>query len=100
MSTCKHDHSAPDATLRNLHDSQAGPERHKCCECAFDAGHQRGIKGTAISGGAVECVHSGLSAPKEVIDGLPASQAGPGRHKCAVCAYDAGFQLGKAMSPS
>jgi hypothetical protein len=40
----------------------------------------------------------GKRAPKDVIDALPESQAGKGRHKCAVCAYHAGFELARAQA--
>ncbi len=39
------------------------------------------------------CKHD-RSAPKEVVRNLPLSQAGEGRHKCAVCAYAVGYQQG------
>jgi hypothetical protein len=39
------------------------------------------------------CKHQ-RQAPREVLDRLPDSQAGTGRHKCAVCAYEAGIQEG------
>ncbi len=41
------------------------------------------------------CAHE-KSAPREMLEELPQSQAGTGRHKCAVCAYNAGFQDGVA----
>jgi hypothetical protein len=31
------------------------------------------------------------------MDGLEESQAGKGRHKCAVCAYHAGFDIARAQ---
>jgi hypothetical protein len=40
-----------------------------------------------------ECKH-GHSAPKEVLDNLEPSQAGTGRHKCAICAYNEGYENG------
>lgn len=96
MSTCKHHRSAPDHILDALHEAQEGLQRHKCTECAFDAGYQYG-KGQSITpGGNAECTYRGKRAPKEVIDALPESQAGKGRHKCAVCAYHAGFELARA----
>lgn len=39
------------------------------------------------------CKH-GNAAPLDLLAGLPPSQAGAGRHKCAVCAYEAGFEAG------
>jgi hypothetical protein len=39
------------------------------------------------------CKH-GKSAPRDLIEALPESQAGAGRHKCAECAYEAGRRDG------
>jgi hypothetical protein len=39
------------------------------------------------------CKH-GKQAPKDLLEELPDSQAGSGRHKCAVCAYEAGIEEG------
>jgi len=33
-----------------------------------------------------------------ILDKLPASQAGEGRHKCAICAFQIGFEAGKKAS--
>lgn len=101
MSTCNHNHSAPDQILRELHESQAGSglQRHKCTECAYEAGYQRG-KSNASAGGAAVCATTGNSAPQEVMEGLPLSQAGPGRHKCAICAYQEGFETGRSLFKS
>jgi hypothetical protein len=40
-----------------------------------------------------ECVHENV-APSEFISDLEKSQASPGRHKCAICAYAIGYQEG------
>lgn len=42
----------------------------------------------------MKCKH-GARAP-EVISKLPENQAGRARHRCAVCAYDAGLRAGLA----
>ena len=39
------------------------------------------------------CGH-GHAAPRKMLAELPESQAGSGRHKCAICAYRHGFQAG------
>ncbi len=39
------------------------------------------------------CKHK-KQAPRELLDSLPTAQAGTGRHKCAVCAYEAGVEEG------
>ena len=40
------------------------------------------------------CNH-GNSAPADVLENLHDSQAGSGRHKCAVCAYNEGYNKGR-----
>jgi hypothetical protein len=42
-----------------------------------------------------ETCNHGNTAPQEILDLLPQSQAGTGHHKCAVCAYEEGFKAGK-----
>ena len=45
------------------------------------------------------CDH-GSTAPEQLLSELPASQAGVGRHKCAVCAYSRGYSAGaKSQQP-
>lgn len=40
-----------------------------------------------------KCQHDRL-APMELIKGLPVTQAGIARHRCAICAYEAGLLAG------
>lgn len=96
MSTCKHGNTAPDQILDALHEGQEGPQRHKCTECAFEAGYQYGRQNSLGPTGNAECTYTGNRAPQHVIDALPESQAGKGRHKCAVCAYNEGFNRARA----
>lgn len=96
MSICKHGHSAPDPLLNDLHEGQEGPQRHKCTECAFEAGYQYGRQNSIAPAGNAECTYTGNRAPQDAIDAMPESQAGPGRHKCAVCAYHTGFNRARA----
>jgi hypothetical protein len=48
--------------------------------------------------GNAECTYKSKRAPKDVMDALPESQAGKGRHKCAVCAYIAGYEAARAVA--
>jgi hypothetical protein len=98
MSTCKHGFTAPDVILDAIHEGQEGPQRHKCTECAFEAGYQYGRQNSGMPAGNAECTYTQKRAPKEVIDALPESQAGPGRHKCGVCAYHEGFNRARAQA--
>lgn len=100
MSLCEHNKSAPDQILDSIHDGQEGPQRHKCTECAYDAGLQYGRQSRVTPGGNAECTYTGRRAPAEVMDALPKSQAGKGRHKCAVCAYHQGFEAARSQSIS
>ncbi len=44
------------------------------------------------------CAH-GSTAPVAVLDRLPVSQAGAGRHKCVICAFQRGQQLASGSGP-
>jgi hypothetical protein len=96
---CNHGHSAPVGTLENLHHSQAGGGRHKCVVCAFDAGRRWGRRNRSLPDGRSEECQAGLRAAPEMLEALPHSQAGRGRHKCAICAYHAGFQAARKHAP-
>lgn len=98
MGICKHGHTAPDSILAEIHEGQEGPQRHKCTECAYDAGYQYGSQNSGAPTGNAECTYTQRRAPKDVIDALPESQAGTGRHKCAVCAYHEGFNAARAQA--
>ena len=39
------------------------------------------------------CKHK-KQAPKDLLNSLPDGQAGTGRHKCVVCAYETGIEEG------
>lgn len=88
MQNCMHGSTAPTVVLERLPTSQAGAGRHKCVLCAFRRGQER------MLGTAHEMCSHGHFAPVDVLIALPESQAGPGLswHRCAVCAYAAGFE--------
>jgi hypothetical protein len=87
---CSHRNSAPRESLKRLPSSQGGTGRHKCSVCAYRQGYRLGLEQTLYSGGDSECRH-GRRAPTGMLENLPNSQAGPGRHKCVICAYFEGF---------
>jgi 5-methylcytosine-specific restriction endonuclease McrA len=91
--TCAHGKVAPLSTLRKLHDSQAGIGRHKCTNCAYEKGFTAGALGTVNSEQSEKC-NAGSAAPISVLQALPHSQAGIGRHKCTNCAYQKGYDDG------
>ncbi len=41
------------------------------------------------------CIHGGVS-PISLLEGLHHSQAGSGRHRCPICAFELGFNLGSS----
>jgi hypothetical protein len=93
--TCRHNHNAPTAILTRLHESQAGKHRHKCCVCAYHEGRQVALKKKAQPAGDMQRCHAGRFLSKPFLRKLPQSQAGEGRHKCAICAYHAGFRTAR-----
>lgn len=97
MATCDHGSWAPDDALNELPDSQAGTGRHKCANCAYRRGYLWGQNNAAWSRGedSEGCKH-GFRAPLDMLAGLPESQAGPGRHKCCICAYRQGFDRARS----
>lgn len=97
MSTCKHGNTASDHLLDALHENQGGAQRHKCTECAYERGYQAGRQQATSPTGNEECSETHRRVSVEMIEALPESQAGPGRHKCCVCAYHAGFEAGRAL---
>ena len=98
MPACKHGSTAPNRVLNRLHESQEGPQRHKCTECAFEGGYQYGSRHSKVPAGNAVCTYTRKTAPRAFINTLPESQAGKGRHKCALCAYRAGFELARRGS--
>jgi hypothetical protein len=99
MENCQHGNFAPVETLSILPNSQAGIERHKCVVCAYQGGLRMGIQSTHLSDipeFPIKCKH-GKTAPEYLLLGLPESQAGTGRHKCAICAFHGGYKFGMEL---
>lgn len=84
--------SIPDSVMDSLPDCQGGTGRHKCVICAYHEGVDvaKGLKEYG-SGAETICSHD-VSVPKEMLENLPASQGGKGRHKCANTAFMRGFK--------
>lgn len=96
---CDHGHAAPRELLEDLHESQAGTGRHKCCVCAYAEGLQVGRTNATMPGlGDSDVCQVGNRASRAMLDALPESQAGEARHKCTVCAYHAGFYEGRRFA--
>ena len=91
--TCNEQNTIPDAVLEGVEFSQAGTGRHKCVACAYAEGvaaRRRGIA-LALIPNLEECNHH-RRAPVVVLARLPQSQAGGGRHRCTICAFQFGFE--------
>jgi len=97
---CQHGQSAPISILKDLHDSQMGSGRHRCTNCAYQRGFEWGLTNLNLPTANLEPCQIGLAAPKDVLLDLPLSQAGSGRHKCTICAYNHGFKDARALPQS
>lgn len=96
--TCAHGKVAPLGRLRKLHESQAGTGRHKCTNCAYERGFTAGVSGAGNSEQQEIC-YAGSAAPISALRVLSESQAGRGRHKCTICAYQYGYEDGSSVQP-
>ena len=93
MAIChkKHcDKSMPDSLIESLPECQGGVGRHKCVICAYNEGLAVKNKEAKHAGIEATCPHE-VPAPRDMLKGLPASQGGKGRHKCANTAYRLGL---------
>jgi len=92
---CDHGYSAPKEVLDKLHEFQTQTGQHKCVICAYQQGYQLGREKIAEPPiGKLEKCQKEKEAPSNVLFDLPESQAGEGHHKCAVCAFNFGFERG------
>jgi hypothetical protein len=93
--SCDHGNSAPIEVLDKLHASQAQTGRHKCVICAYQQGYQLGREKIAEPPiGKLEKCQKGKEAPSNILFDLPESEAEEGHPKCAVCAFNFGFEMG------
>lgn len=94
---CKH--KEPLSELLDLPERQAGLGRHRCAACAYEAGLKSQESTMPVEPSDVVWCDD-TWAPKVVIASLPKSQAGPGRHRCVICAYQKGRMASSAASTS
>jgi len=78
---------------------KVGIGRHKCAVCAYELGRQDMAIRVADLGGFIECEH-GHAASSSILKKLEESQAGSGRHKCVICAYQYGRASISDVSPA
>lgn len=99
--TCIHGGVSPTSLLVYLHHSQAGTGRHRCPTCAYEEGFIIGSSQNWDSYEAycdnlkdAESCKLGSIAPARILSNLGDNQGGTGRHKCVICAFKQGFEMG------
>ncbi|HPS30828.1 MAG TPA: DUF3883 domain-containing protein [bacterium] len=99
--TCIHGGVSPVSLLDSLHSSQAGSGRHKCPTCAYEQGFNIGSSKKWISYKEYcaslknpETCQLKNTASAAIMANLGNNQGGPGRHKCTICAFKQGFEVG------
>jgi hypothetical protein len=93
MGKCAHGNFAPDEVIETWPECQAGEGRHKCAVCAYALG-LAATAGNHFDGPVEHCDQGHDLAPKSMLKGLPNSQAGLQRHKCAYRAFQDGRRAG------
>lgn len=93
LSSCKKGAEAPEQVLKGLKVSQAGPERHRCCHCAFQLGLKDAQSGWQPTASDIRRCNHGKVARLSAFKKIHENQGGIQRHKCAVCAYAKGFNF-------
>jgi hypothetical protein len=99
--SCEHGNSAPIKMLDEIGESQAKSGQIKCVICAYQRGYKWGVQKKFLLTGEVWdfpiCKH-GARAHSKTLSELPVDQAGMVPHKCPTCAYNRGFEDGRAFS--
>ena len=96
--SCEIGIEAPKQALSELPKSQAGPERHRCCHCAFQHGLQDAQRGWQPTASDIRRCKHGKVARLSAIKEIHENQGGVQRHRCAVCAYAKGFNFDEESS--
>lgn len=93
--SCKRGSKIPRRILSKLPVSQAGPERHKCCHCAFQRGLEDARQGWRRfrASDIRKCDHGNMASHSLFKEKIHENQGGMQRHKCAVCAYAEGLNF-------
>ena len=91
---CEQGYSAEISFLKKLPESQAGSGRHRCAICAYSHGVNDGKIIKEYPESNIEFCKHGSMAPIEILENIHENQAGDGRHKCLVCAYEKGYSIG------
>lgn len=98
--TCDQNSKMPRDLIESLNFSQAGVGRHKCVLCAYQNGIKDGenkVLDSAVNDEMEECQH-GRKALKTSIKNIHINQKPTqGRHKCAICAYHIGYEIGAGI---
>jgi len=94
---CDSKNKMPENLVKSLNFNQGGLGRHKCVICAYQNGIKDGenkVLDFSKENEIEECKH-GRKALKSSIDSIHTNQKPTqGRHKCAICAYHLGYEVG------
>lgn len=95
--TCDSNNKMPKHLIESLNFNQGGVGRHKCVICAYQNGIKDGEKKAldfAKDNEIEKCQHD-RKAIKASIESIHINQKPTqGRHKCAICAYNLGYEVG------
>ncbi|MFA5232989.1 MAG: DUF262 domain-containing protein [Sulfurimonas sp.] len=95
--TCDKSNNMPKNLIESLNFNQGGVGRHKCVLCAYQNGIKDGEKKAldfTKDDEIEECQH-GRKAIRTSIENIHINQKPTqGRHKCAICAYHLGYEVG------
>lgn len=101
--TCSENKSMPKNLIESLNFNQAGAGRHKCVICAYNNGIRDGEQKALdfATEDQIEVCQHGRKALKSSIDSIHSNQRyEQGRHKCAICSYHFGYEVGLGIQES
>jgi len=94
---CELSNEMPKFLIESLNFNQGGIGRHKCVICAYKNGIEDGEKKVLdfVEGNEIEECQHGRRALRSSIESIHINQKpSQGRHKCAICAYHLGYEVG------
>lgn len=97
LTKCTHDNQISTQLIATLNFNQGGIGRHKCVVCAYENGIEDGEKKLLdfTEDNKIERCSHNKKAIKSRIKLIKSNQnSTQGRHKCAICAYSFGYEVG------
>lgn len=94
---CEHQNEMPKNLIESLNFNQGGTGRHKCVICAYSNGIKDGeskVLDFANDNEVEECKHGKKALKSSIASILINQKPTQGRHKCAICAYHLGYEVG------